>query len=123
MRAAITAIWLAACSSSPAVTPDDVATQNGACTALEHRTFTSEAPGECGLGPNGPTSCPWTIDVQPFDAQASTFHWHHSDVEEAGGVSCHGAVLTGRPGASQGMLPGSYDTATHVLVWDGVRYL
>jgi hypothetical protein len=100
---------------------DDVMVEDGACTALENRQFTSAHPLECGLGPNGVEYCPWQLVFQPMTASASKFEWSHSDVGEIGTSECHGTTVVGHPGPGR-EYQGTIDFDTGVLIWDGETY-
>jgi hypothetical protein len=100
---------------------DDVAVENGACTALEGRQFLSSHPLECGLGPNGVEYCNWQLSFQPMTASVSQFEWSHSDIGETGTSECHGSTVVGHPGPGREYL-GTIDLDTGVLVWDGETY-
>jgi hypothetical protein len=100
--------------------PEEIDKQNGACTALEGRSFSSVAQHECGLTPNGPAMCNWQLTFTALDPQRSMFMWSHSDVGESGSVRC-----TGRQLSTDGIgrvYTGSYDPGSAVLTWDGLPY-
>ena len=129
MRFVLATLVVVACSKSSsapisgdaAPSATDVASQNGPCTALEARSFTSEAQHECGLGSGGVAYCNWGIAIASHDALASGFAWHHSDVGETGTVECHGASITIHTSQPQA-LSGDFDATMHILTWDGIRY-
>jgi hypothetical protein len=102
--------------------PTGVLVQNGACSALEGIGFTSLSQGECGLGPDGVSQCSWHIAFDARDSAFSDYTWHHSDVEEAARVECHGRALTGYSFDGQARYTGSYDSVTRILTWDGAQY-
>ena len=97
--------------------PTDVA-KRGACTMLENVTFSSIADqGDCGLGPDGPVACQWTISFAANDANSSRFSWLYSDVGTSGIVTCD-ANGNLRSDEAEGYV----DDTTLDLIWDGVAY-
>jgi hypothetical protein len=120
------ALLLAGCaadSTDPTDDPDDpsvIDSQNGACTALEGRSFASVEQHECGISPGGVVMCHWQLTFSGQDPQRSMFMWSHSDVGESGAVRC-----TGRQLSTDGIgrvYTGAYDPATRTLTWDGLPY-
>ena len=111
------AIWLlglAACTTD--VMP---AVQNhGACPALEGKQFTSTSEHECGLGPTGPSACPWHATFSYGDGTTSRLQWAHSDVEESLRVTCYDTAIT----SAMPAYAGTFDPVTNTLVWDGFDY-
>ena len=89
------------------------------CADLEGKTFASLTQGECGLGPNGPTSCTWHLAFTAQDDFTTGYTGQHSDGEEAGDVSCSG---TGVDDLTRMVPRGTYDAASQQLVWDMVTY-
>ena len=89
------------------------------CADLEGKTFASLAPGECGLGSNGPTSCTWHLMFTAANDATTLFNWQHSDVEESGDVYCAGSAVVDVGSAGT---RGSYHMGTDHLVWEGVEY-
>lgn len=89
------------------------------CADLEGKTFASVTQGECGLGPNGPTSCTWHLTFTAKDDFTTAYTWQHSDVEESGDASCSAA---GIDDLTQMVPRGTYDAASQHLVWDMVTY-
>ena len=118
MRVLPLLLVLAACTTKLG---DDVVVEDGACTALEGRVFTSTRPLECGLGPAGVEYCNWTLSFQPMTTSASQFQWTHSDVGETGTSECHGTNVVGHPGPGRDYV-GSIDVEAGVLTWDGESY-
>ncbi len=100
--------------------PTTVEQQNGACIALEGRTFTSVDELECGRSPDGTGRCHWLITFAIRDNRASDFAWSYSDVAESGKVECHGETLAGIASRSY---TGAFDPATQTLTWAGAQYL
>jgi hypothetical protein len=96
--------------------PATVEQQNGACIALEGRTFASLNELECGLTPDGVGRCHWQISFATRDKTASDFAWSHSDVGESGRVECHGETVAATTYA------GAFDPATQLLTWAGEAY-
>lgn len=97
--------------------PTDVA-KRGACTTLENVSFSSiSEQGDCGIGPDGPVSCHWSISFAPNDATSSRFSWIYSDVGASGIVTCD-ANGNLRSDEAEGYV----DESTLDLIWDGVAY-
>jgi hypothetical protein len=92
-----------------------ITAQQGPCPALEQHTFASVDQLECGLGPDGVSSCTWHLT---FDA-SDQYEWQHSDVGGGGHVTCDGARVT--PDSDN--VSATYDDASHALTWDGEVYL
>jgi hypothetical protein len=116
-------LLLAGCASDLPADPGDPADvdrQDGACTALEGRSFQSIDQHECGLTPDGVAMCHWRLDVTALDPQRSSFTWRHSDVGESGSIRCDGRQLS-----TDGFGPvytGTYDPEARRLTWVGVTY-
>lgn len=104
---------------------DDSASDGGAdvigrCASLDGRAFSSvEVQPDCGLGPDGPVPCNWSV---VFDASTSVYtgwQYHHSDVVESGDIGCQGGgaivLVTGNHTAT-------YDAGADRLVWDDIVY-
>jgi hypothetical protein len=100
------AVLVAACVPSPSPSP---------CEGVAGATFSSTEEHECGLGPDGPVMCTWTLT---FDA--STWTWTHSDYGESGSWSCVDGAITGT--STSGTYDGAWDPATGELTWDGLSY-
>lgn len=118
------AALLAGCAADSAPNdPTDAAAvdgQDGACAALEGRSFSSVDELECGLTPDGVARCHWTLAISALDAQRSNFMWRYSDVGESGAIRCTGRHLsTDGFGATH---TGDYDPATRQLVWEQIPY-
>lgn len=107
----------AACTSGMS---DTSTIEQGACVALEGRRFTSVNELECGLAPDGPTSCKWTVTFTPSDPIASEFSWQYSDVGETGHASCDRASVKAM-GTRE--IAGMFDALTQRLTWDGQVYI
>ncbi len=117
--------------------PAMVEQQNGACIALEGRTFASVNELECGRALGGAGRCQWQITFAVRDGSASEFVWQHrsgagspdspltySDVAESGRVECRGETLRGIASRKVSVaLGGTFDPATQVLTWAGQTYL
>lgn len=86
------------------------------CAFLVGKTFKSDAELECGLGPNGPVLCNWTLSFT-----ADTYMHQYSDIGDSGPYTCEGGVITGQDGF---MMPitATIDGATGELVWNDVVY-
>jgi len=111
------AFTLGACIGGMHESSSTVEQQNGACVALEGRTFESINELECGLTPDGVARCHWQISFGIRDNTASEFAWSYSDVGETGRVECHGQSV-----ASPSYV-GSFDSATQTLTWAGETYV
>ncbi|MDP2312762.1 MAG: hypothetical protein Q8P41_07640 [Pseudomonadota bacterium] len=108
---------LAGCTSGDA--PADTAPGFEArdCGAiLWDETFRSIDELECGLGPDGPVLCHWTLAFG-----TGTYTWDYSDISESGTVTCADNELTG---ASSGGTPrqGTVHRTTNRVTWEGVAY-
>jgi hypothetical protein len=87
----------------------------GACGLIAGRTFSSVEELECGLGPNGPELCNWTV---AFGLDGA-FTWMHSDVGEGGSYACADGEVVVVDGP---MVDVAYDAVNDQLTWDGVVY-
>jgi hypothetical protein len=85
------------------------------CAFLVGRSFASDMMLECGLGPNGPELCNWTLSftMTGYDHQ-------YSDIGESGDYTCRGGAITGTAGDVQHA--GTVDADTGKLIWDDVAY-
>ena len=119
MRRLAVLITLGACTGGMQ-DPSTVEQQNGACIALEGRTFQSVDKLECGRTPDGTASCNWTLSFATRDAATSEFAWTYSDVSEGGRVSCRGQSLTATTSRT---ISGTYDPQTQTLIWAGDTYI
>jgi len=114
----LTLLALSACTSGTYY--ESTVVEQGACIALEGRSFQSLDELECGRTPDGVARCRWQVSFDIGLPTASEFSWHYSDVSEAGQVTCHGSSITA---VSVGRtIQGSFDPATQTLVWAGQRY-
>lgn len=86
------------------------------CFFNEPARFASVEQLECGQTPDGTSYCNWTLS---FDQ--GQFTWMHSDVGEVGGYSCDGNEVVGK--TDYASYSGTFDEASGVLVWEGVKYL
>lgn len=122
LRFCFSAMLLAGCMDRiPHEDPTDVAKQ-GACSLLENVSFSSIEPQpDCGLGPDGPVACRWSIVFSPNDATSSTFTWRYSDVGMSGVVSCDesGTVRSNEATPYEG----HFDDTTLELIWDDIAYV
>ena len=101
--------------------PSTVEQQNGACFALEGRSFTSVRQLECGRTPDGVARCNWTLSFATRDTDASEFAWLYSDISDHGRAECRGQSITAT--AASRTVSGSFDPATQMLTWDGELYV
>ena len=90
----------------------------GACLALENLTFHSVAQADCGLTPDGPALCNWSLTFTPADATRTAFAWSHSDVGEAGYVTCDGSSVR----SDEATLYAGTFSDTLDLIWDDRPY-
>lgn len=107
-----------ACTSSMQETAQ---VEQGACIALEGRTFASVDELACGPAPESAGRCRWQLTFDVESARASQFTWLHSDLGEAGQVRCDGGVLTATIGTRT--LQATFDPATLRLRWAGTVYV
>jgi hypothetical protein len=111
---------LAACAehgSSP-----DVSEQNGTCSLLNGRRFSTLETHECGITPNGTAQCLWHISFAQDSTDRSTFIWQHSDVGESGTCKCMGAdILVFAIDGTVAM--GTFDQAMQRVTWDHLVYV
>lgn len=82
-----------------------------ACSELVQRSFESVEERECGITPDGVSSCHWSVSFT-----ANEYVWRHSDVGETGPYDCEDGRV------SAGELVGEFDAEAGRLVWDGVEY-
>lgn len=85
------------------------------CGSIIGRTFYSLEQLECGLTPEGPVLCNWSI---AFDTNGD-YLWMHSDVGEGSSYTCEDGVLNAQ------VVDGieySFDVESGILTWDGVEY-
>jgi hypothetical protein len=92
--------------------------EQGACVALEGRTFASVDELDCGLTPDGAGRCRWQVSFEVESARASQFTWLHVDVGETGQVTCDGGALAAT--INNRRLRGTFDPKTLRLTWAGV---
>jgi len=83
------------------------------CAFLDGKAFASVAELECGLTPDGPLPCRWSVSFAD-----GRYDYHFSDVQQSGSFTCNGGTITGSGGVS-----GTYDFDTGTLLWDGVAYM
>ena len=106
-------------TGEPSTTTGEPSTTTGAttgapvddCAFLVGKTFLSDAELECGLGPNGPVLCHWTISFTDVE-----FTHQYSDIGESGPYPCVDGVITA------GNHLGTVDAVAGTLVWDDVPY-
>lgn len=108
----------AACTSGGYV--ESTAVEQGACIALEGRSFQSASELECGRTPTGIARCHWQLSFDIGEPTTSEFSWHYSDVSEGGQVSCRGSSVTAT-GAGR-TIQGTFDLVNQTLVWAGELY-
>ena len=111
---------VAACTSN-LHEPPLAETAQGACVALEGRTFTSLEELECGRTPEGIATCRWQLTFDIGTAAVSQFAWTYSDVSEAGQVTCVDNTITAT--ASGRTIRGTFDPASLRLDWAGETYV
>jgi hypothetical protein len=87
-----------------------------ACAEIDGAQFLSVGERECGLGPEGPEMCHWSVSFE-----GGGFSWSYSDVVETGTYECDDGEITASGNGST--YQGSYDPDTGTLTWDGFDYL
>jgi hypothetical protein len=120
LRASLALLALGACTGGMH-DPSTVEQQNGACIALEGRTFASLQELECGRTPDGVAQCHWQLVFATRDTTASEFAWSYSDVSEGGRVECLGQRITAF--SASRILSGTFDSSTQMLNWAGETYV
>ena len=111
----IAVLPIAACAGM--YDPSTVEQQNGACIALEGRTFVSLNELDCGRT----SRCHWGLTFATKDAAASDFAWSYSDVSEQGRVECRGQSI--KATASRTVVTGAFDPSSQTLMWGGEAYV
>jgi len=119
-RASLAISCLAGACTGGMYDPSTVEQQEGACVALEGRRFESVNTLECGLTPDGPAPCKWSVTFAIRDDASTSFQWSYSDVGETGTIECHGVTINSLPGSRS--VTATYDPATQKLVWQGEAY-
>ena len=114
------ALWAFAACTGGMYDPATVEQQNGACIALEGRTFTSLGEFGCGVTPDGAARCHWEVTFASKDATASDFAWSYSDVTDQGRVECRGESIKA---AGPRAVIGAFDPTTQILTWGGETYV
>ena len=102
-------------ASLPWIAGQEACHEPETCFFTEPATFSSVKELECGLGPDGPAYCHWSVRFEGRE-----FQWHHSDYVEVGSYTCEGDVVTGSSGPN--VYTGTWDAATGLLTWEGVVY-
>ena len=100
---------------------ETTAVEQGACTALEGRTFSSVNELECGRTPEGVARCRWQLAFDIGNAASSQFSWTYSDVSDAGQVICSGNTVTAKTGSRT--IRATFDPHTLRLQWAGETYV
>ncbi len=111
MRAALVLAFFYANCPGPCGYPDP----DDACDAVEGAVYYSVDELECGLAPDGPVLCNWSIQFA-----GGEFNWQYSDVGQSGTYTCDGFSLTGTSGGA--VYSGQIDPETWALTWDGISY-
>jgi hypothetical protein len=126
MRAAwVLAVLLGGCMTGEIPHEDPtVATRTEPCAALEGLTFRSVTQDECGLGPDGPALCNWSLTFRADSDTRSRYDWSHSDVGEGGWVTCDGNVIETVPNdpVHDPLYEGMFDPSNLDLIWDERAY-
>jgi hypothetical protein len=91
--------------------------QNGACFALEGRTFSSIQPLEWG---RTGAKCSWTLSFASRDPESSDFTWSYSDLSASGSLECRGQIIVATTGGRT--ISATFDPITQVLRWNGELY-
>lgn len=79
-------------------------------------TFRSLEDQECGLGPDGPVLCRWTLSFGD-----ETYDWSYSDVAESGTVTCVDNELVGTSSGGAAR-QGTFQRPTARVRWEGQSY-
>jgi hypothetical protein len=87
-----------------------------ACEQIVGTTFASIEELECGLTPEGPALCHWSIVFE----EDGDYLWQYSDVGQGGTYTCEGGVITVE---NDPELEVSYAVESGILTWDGVQYV
>ena len=106
---------LLACTGAPI--PVDSGPVGRECgEGLWGESFTAMEDRECGLGPDGPVMCRWTLTFGD-----ETYTWSYSDIGESGTVTCVDGALSG---TSAGGAPrsGAFHRTTARVNWEGLTY-
>ena len=115
-------------SSDDGATSDPSATSSGSeggsetgepdavCEQIVGTRFSSIEELECGLTPDGPALCHWSIVFE----ENGDYLWQYSDVGQGGTYTCEGGVITVENDPD---LEVSYDLEAGILTWDGVQYV
>ncbi len=122
LRLLVGLVAIPACTSNMQET---ALVEQGACVALEGRTFTSVDELECLTPDRGGSEdagrCRWQVSFEVESARESQFTWLHSDVGETGQVTCKGGALTAT--INNRRVRGTFDSKTLRLTWAGVSYV
>jgi hypothetical protein len=115
LRGLLLAGFVPACTSGMTET---TVVEQGACTALEGRTFVSQNELECG---RSGARCRWQLTFDVDTARTSQFVWQFSDVGDVGQVTCNGSAIIAT--TSSRTLRATFDAATLRLHWAGETYI
>lgn len=110
------ATFMPGCGSGQPNVSTDSQASDPACAAVSGRTYESIEQYECGLSPDGPVLCSWTISFTD-----DMFQWRYSDVGESGTYSCSEGVITAMATADR-RYRGELDSSGELLTWEGVAY-
>lgn len=117
MRLALLCLPLAACTAGAVVVDSGGPSGGRDCGAgLWGETFSSLEELECGLGPDGPTLCHWTLTFGD-----GTYEWSYSDIGEFGTVTCDENELVATSGGGD-THRGTFHRSTGRVTWEGVTY-
>ncbi len=116
LRTAALALLLAGCTGG--LVQMDTASVDRRCgNGLWGESFASVDELECGLGPDGPVMCHWTLAFG-----VGTYEWSYSDVGDHGTVTCDGTTLVGTSSGGA-VRHGTFQRSTGRVVWEGVPYV
>lgn len=118
MRGALYLLAVSACTSGPYT--ESTVIEQGACVALEGRSFSSVNELECGRTPDGVALCQWQLAFDIGTQTASEWSWSYSDVSESGRATCTDTSITAVAGDRT--LTGMFDPVTQQLIWAGEAY-
>lgn len=91
----------------------DTSGEQDACAIVPGKTYGSVTQRECGLGPNGPEPCTWTVEF----VDDENFSYMYSDRHDIGTYTCDGLNII-----AQGGNDGVLDIDTGELTWNGSVY-
>ncbi|MDP2305388.1 MAG: hypothetical protein Q8P18_05130 [Pseudomonadota bacterium] len=110
-------LLLVACTASSDVDSGAPEGERDCGSGLWGETFSSLEELECGLGPDGPELCHWTLTFGE-----GTYEWSYSDTGETGTVTCDAENKLTATSSGGTTHPGTFHRTTGRVTWDGVVY-